>query len=152
MSEWKNIYSHCRTGLVQSYYFLQYIIFCEFGDRNTKFFVVENWWRVVCTFFYTEMCVGQEKPQFDNLMLVVCLHIFCKLWSVYIFAISFLIKSKCQISFGCYRNKSDFSQFVIRIMDSRFKDLENLKWSSDSAASKGPKRLCKFCTLGNKKY
>ena len=37
-------------------------------------------------------------------------------------------------------------------MDSKFKDLENLKWSSDSAASKGPKRLCKFCTLGTRKY
>ena len=33
-------------------------------------------------------------------------------------------------------------------MDNNFKDLENLKWSSDTPSSKGPKRLCKFCFLG----
>ena len=32
------------------------------------------------------------------------------------------------------------------VMDN--KDLESLKWSSDSDARKGPKRLCKFCLLG----
>ena len=28
------------------------------------------------------------------------------------------------------------------------KDLENMKWTSNSSAIKGPKRMCKFCFLG----
>ena len=32
-------------------------------------------------------------------------------------------------------------------MDWEFKDLENMKWKSNSSAIKGPKRMCKFCLL-----